>query len=127
MIVTKSFYISTSKGTDLVNIGHDVRGLVREAKVENGWVTVACRHPGASVATLANDAKTLAEVREGLTNPFPLRLLLPAILTVPVEQGKIGCEPWQELFLIDFDPSGRRREVTVQIFSETEVSKGRCS
>lgn len=121
MVTFKSFFVGTTKGVDLINIGHDVRGFIREAKLENGSVTVSFRQSGAALALLPNDGKGSAEVQQGLESiPPALRHLLPPSLALPVERGKLFFEPWQELFLIDFEPSARRREVVVQLFSEGE-------
>ena len=129
MFQTRSFFFGTTTGVDLINIGHDVRGFLRESRAENGMVTVGFRHPGASVALLAADGKKGAEeIQQALKGSFPapLRSLLPQSLTLPVEGGKVVCDPWQEIFLVDYEAVGRRREVVVQIFTETpEPAKGR--
>ncbi len=121
MLHQRSFFVGTTKGIDLINIGHDVRSMIREVNLQSGVVTVAIRTPGAVVAILPNDRKSLAELQEGLAAiSAPLRSLLPPTLTIPVEQGKMSFEPWQELFLVDFDASGRRREMVLQLFSPPE-------
>jgi thiamine phosphate synthase YjbQ (UPF0047 family) len=124
MFTLKSFYIGTSKGVDIINIGHDIRGLIRDSRMENGSVTVSCRLPGALIAILASQGKEAQELKSSikgtLENEFPasIRHLLPSCVTVPVDKGKLVFEPWQEIFLVDFDEGGRRREIVVQLSTE---------
>ncbi|MBI2083157.1 MAG: YjbQ family protein [Deltaproteobacteria bacterium] len=130
MLSLKSFYVGTSREVDVINIGHDVRGFVREAKIENGLVTVACRLPGGGVALLTTDGKAVQQIREQVKKDFSQSLsagfkyLLPPALSVPIENGKMIFEPWQDLYLVDFEASGRRREVVIQIFSEPKEQAG---
>lgn len=128
MFLTRSFYFGTSKAIDLIRIGHDVRGFLRESRVESGLVLVSPRHPGAAVVVLASEGKVVEELSQALRESFPphLHVLLPVSLTLAVEGGKIVGDPWQELYLIDYETVGRRREVVVQIFMESaEAQKGK--
>ncbi len=43
---------------------------------------------------------------------------------MPFEKGKMLIEPWQEIFLIDYDGSGRRREFKVHVSAETPPPAG---
>ncbi len=125
MIVVKNFYIDTSKGMDLINIGHEVRQVVREAKADNGMVTVMSPFGGAAVAVMEPDVK-VEEIKRGL-EPFVanhlIRCLLPRSVSIPIEKGRMMIEPWQEIFLINFDSSGKRREFRVHLFSEKAEKK----
>lgn len=129
MLTFKSFFVGTTKGIDVINIGHDLRGLLREAKLESGMANIAFRQPRAALALLANDSKTVAELKSelGSSTLTAILPLLPPLLTIPIEKGKLSFEPWQDLFLVDYDTIGRRREVLVQFYSETAepAPKGR--
>lgn len=122
MALTKSFYIGTTKEVDVVTVGHDVRGFIREARLEEGFAVIGCRLPGAVLVLLPTEGKGLAEAREGIRKLFQtesiggLRHLLPPSLTIPIEQGKMHFEPWQEIYLVDHELSGRRREVVVSLY-----------
>lgn len=124
MFSLKSFYVGTSREVDVINIGHDVRGFVREAKIESGLITVGCRLPGGGIALLTTEGQAFQTIREQvkkeLSQNFPpgLRYLLPPTLSFPMEDGKMIFEPWQDLYLVDFETAGRRREIVVQLFSE---------
>jgi thiamine phosphate synthase YjbQ (UPF0047 family) len=121
MILLKNFFVDATKGLDLLKIIHEVRRVVKEGNTENGSVTVVIPSPGAGLAVLdPNDRpedlkKTLeAQMASGL-----IKILLPKTLTIPFEKYKMMIEPWQELYLIDYDTSGRRREFKVQVEAET--------
>lgn len=117
MIVLKSFYVDATKGIDLINIGHEVRQAIREAKMEEGQVLVLVPHPGAAAVAMEPDVKA-GEIKKGL-EPFLqnqlIRCLLPRSLVLPVDKGRMSIEPWQEVFLIDYETTGKRREFRVQL------------
>lgn len=126
MILLKSFYADATKGVDLINIGHEVRQAIREAKTEAGQVLIAIPFPGAALAVLEPDAKK-DDLRKGL-QPFLenglARCLLAKSLVLPIEKGRMTIEPWQEVFLIDYDTTGKRREFRVQVsWEQKEVSE----
>ncbi len=89
MLSLKSFFIGTTREIDLINIGHDVRGLIREAKLEAGTVLVTIKMPGAGVAIFSSEGKEISAVKKTLAESFPapLRPLLPVSLQIPVEKG----------------------------------------
>jgi thiamine phosphate synthase YjbQ (UPF0047 family) len=124
MILIKSFYVDATKGVDLINIGHEVRQAIREAKVEEGQVLIAVPFPGAALAVLEPDAKK-EELKKGFQLESGLaRSLLAKSLILPIEKGRMSIEPWQEVFLIDYDTAGKRREFRVQVsWEQKEVSE----
>ncbi|MBI2066581.1 MAG: YjbQ family protein [Deltaproteobacteria bacterium] len=131
MITLKSFYVGTTADIDLINIGHDVRSFIRETKLDSGAVTVLSRLSGAALVVLPIEGKAAADLRASLKQEFArslpasLRPLWPASLTIPIEKGRFIFEPWQDLFLLDYEPSAKRREVVVQLASvEPEPQTG---
>lgn len=111
MIQLKSFYVPTTTGVDLIVIGHEIRGFVREAGVgKNGWATLMAPQPGATFG-VGSRGVTLETIKR-----------VPS-LVVPVMGGNLMIDPWQEVFLIDEETSGRRREFFVQLFLEEEAKK----
>jgi thiamine phosphate synthase YjbQ (UPF0047 family) len=124
MILTKNFYVDATKGLDLLNIIHEVRRVVREANTENGTVTVVIPNPGAAVAVLdtgdpAFKSDDLKKALEPYLSNGLIRCFLPKSVVVPFEKGKLLIEPFQEIFVIDYETSGRRREFKVQVTAET--------
>lgn len=123
MILTKNFYIDATKGLDFLKIIHEVRRVVKEANTENGTATVVIPHPGAAVAVLetGDPAFKLEDLKKAL-EPYIanqlIRCLLPKSVVIPFEKGKLQIEPFQEIFVIDYENSGKRREFRVQVTAD---------
>ena len=117
MLLTKSFYIDVTTTLDVINIGHEVRRAVRENRVEHGQITLVIPNPGAAVAVMESDCKipNIKKGLEGFLASGVISSLIPKTLVLPVEAGRMSIEPWQEVFLIDYDTSARRREFRVQL------------
>lgn len=122
MLLLRSFYVNTTEGVDIINIGHELRSTMKEAKMERGGVTITVPHPGAGVVMMAGD-EIRGDLRENL-KPYLANGVMPSFLArslvVPVEQGRMIIEPWQEVFLIDYTSSGKRREFKVQLHWEAK-------
>jgi len=123
MILIKSFYVDATKGLDLLNVIHEVRRVVREANTENGTATVVIPHPGAAVVVLdTGDPATKPEDLKKALEPYLanqlIRCLLPKSTVIPFEKGRLLIEPFQEIFVIDYDTSGKRREFKVQVTAD---------
>lgn len=126
MILTKNFYVDTTAGVDLINIGHEVRRVVKEANAQEGSLTVLVPSPGGAVLMMEQDEK-VEEIRKHLQTFLAnglIRCLLPKSLVVTVERGRLSSDPWQEIFLIDYEARVKRREFRVQVFVETPPKKG---
>lgn len=86
--------------------------MVKEGSVgKNGWVTLMAPQPGATFGvgprgSSPNRGASL-EVVKGVPS-----------LVIPVMGGRLVIEPWQEIFLIDEDKGGKRREFFIQMFVE---------
>lgn len=121
MILIKNFFVDATKGLDLLKIIHEIRRVVKEANTENGTVTIVIPNPGAGLAVLDPTEKPedLKKTLEPQLASGLIRFLLPKSLVMPFEKGKFLMEPWQEVFLIDYDTSGRRREFKVHVSAET--------
>ncbi len=126
MITIKNFYVDTTKKVDVVPVGHEVRALIREAKAEKGWVILQAPTSGASFLSLENQEKKvegLKKALEGFSIKDLFSCFLPGSFCLLVEKGKLTIDPWQEVFLVDYEVSGRRREYSIQVYSEA-VTEG---
>src|SRR3990167_8777569 len=117
MLLIRNFFVDTTKGLDLLKIIHEVRRVVKEANTENGTVTVVIVNPGAGLAIL-DPLEKFEEIKKALEPQVAsglIRSLLPKSLVLPFEKGKLLIEPCQEIFLIDYDTTARRREFKVHV------------
>ncbi|GEM_PF-2701974 len=123
MIINKSFYVDTTPAIDLLTITHEVRRVVLEGKSDTGWVTIIITNPGAGVVMMEKEGTFGTDLQKSLA-PFlkdqVIRCLIPRSVVIPIEKGRMMMEPWQEVILIDFETTGRRREFRVQLFGETK-------
>ena len=111
MFLLKNFYLDTTKGIDILSIGHEIRRVIREAKAESGLVTVAVPFAGACLIVMEKDEKKMEERKKS----FKGDEFMAKSLTIPIDKGELVTHPWQDVFLIDYETSGRRREFKVQV------------
>ncbi len=124
----KSFYLHTTPGIDVLNVGHEVRRALLEGAQEEGQVLMVIPHPGAGLVIMELEAppaqldqlkkELLTFQQNGL-----IRCFLPKSIVLPFEKGRMSMEPWQDLFLIDYDTSGKRREFRVQVSAPEKDKK----
>ncbi|QQR79762.1 MAG: YjbQ family protein [Deltaproteobacteria bacterium] len=125
MMVSKTYYVDTTKSIDILLISHEIRRLVQETRPEIGQVSVIVPFPGAGLAVFDKDVSREVLVKElapYLKNQL-IHVLLPKSMTLLIEKGKLANDPWQDIFLIDYDTSSRRREF--RVFSETAAAAGK--
>lgn len=107
MIFIKNFYCNSQGSGSKTSLIHDVRSVLRESKVPAGLVTIYA--PMGKAGVTAASKKEIDE--EGLSP-------VSRSLTLPFNQGELLLDPWQEVFLVDYDSSSRRREVTVHVMGD---------
>ncbi len=120
MIVFKSFYVDTTKGLDLINIMHEIRRVIGEAAADVGSVTIAVPSAGAGLLIVDQvDGKESAKKGlEPLLSSRQIAYLLPKTMHLPVEKGKMPFELRQDVVLVDYEATAKRREFIVQVFAE---------
>ena len=117
-MASKNYFISTTPHLDLFMISHEIRLTLREGQVDTGYVLVSLPTGGAGLLVIEKGADSdIKKLISQETTKVLLRILLPKATVLPVEKGKLLMDPWQEVYLVDYDNSGRRREFWVQTFS----------
>lgn len=122
MFLLRNFFVNTTAGIDIVNISHEIRSVLRESKVEKGTMTLLVPQEGAGVVALeaGKPVEGLKKELESYPEKGLLKLLIPKTLAMPLEQGKMLSDPWEEVFLVDYGSLARRREFRVQVFWEAK-------
>lgn len=139
LTLLKSFYAATSAGTDVVNIHPDVDRSVREARVQEGLLTIGVRGWEAAVGICEYSEGGVARLKELMAEWLTVKskepikgsagrsysvpgtlasLCFGTTLTVPINQGRLLMEPWLSVVLFDFASQGRRREYYVHILGD---------
>ncbi len=132
-----------SEAPEFIDITDEVLDAVQSSGIQEGTVTVFCRHTTAAVKINENEPLLLEDMARFLEraapreddyrhNDFVIRtvnmtedecpnghahcqhLLLSASETIPISSGEALLGRWQRVFLIELDRP-RRREVVVQV------------
>lgn len=143
MIFLKSYFINTSSGVDLLPITSDVRYAIRDGHGKNGLVTVVVPGPGAAVSAFESIPELIEELKiafeifagedvQGIDKRKEQVAIAPRVqaamvgrsITLPIAESKLVLNPYEEIFLIDFEKRPKRREFIVQVFSEEPQTSG---
>lgn len=91
-------------------------------------VLISIPFPGAGLVVLTVngvDSKALTQELEAFQKKGLLSCFLPCSLTLPVDKGKLTIDPWQDIYLIDYESSGKRREFQVKVQGEGGGAEGK--
>lgn len=128
----------TTRGKGLTMITHQVCDWVRETGIENGLLTLWCRHTSASLTVQENADPTVQqdiasffddlvpESRDYIHDyegaddmPAHLRTMLTDIqLSIPVLDGEPVLGTWQGLYVFEHRRQPHRREVVLHLLGE---------
>jgi secondary thiamine-phosphate synthase enzyme len=133
---SKTIQVATEKPFDFVQIDEEVKKVVMESKVKNGFVLLQSPHNTATVICNENDPTVLQDMERVLRNLLPddfswshsyegidnarahqAVALLGHTHWVPLENGQLQLGTWQSLFLVEFF-QGRTRKVKVTVVGE---------
>lgn len=133
--LTRQIELSTDGDADIVDITRAVAEAASASGVEEGTVTVFVRGSTAAVTTMEYEPGGVHDLQALLDRLVPVsgdyehnRLnhdtnshahqrasLIGPSETIPLLSGRLALGTWQQLVLIDFDDSPRRRTVVVQV------------
>jgi secondary thiamine-phosphate synthase enzyme len=137
-VVTKSFSVKTKGDTDIIDLTNQVVKALKNAKLNNGILTVFVPGSTAGITTteyepgLLKDLPALFEKLIPKSGHYYHNLtwgdgngyahvraaLLKSFFTVPFVNGEMILGTWQQIILVDFDNRHRNREIVVQIIGE---------
>ena len=138
MIQTVRLHLPTSGQGDAHDITMKVAGALKESGLHSGVVTVFVTGSTAAVTTIEFEPGAVSDFNRLFEQLAPRRAeyrhhlrwgddngsshvraaLLGPSLTVPFVDGALTLGTWQQIMLIEFDTSARRREVVVQIMGD---------
>lgn len=140
MIFVKNYFVNTTQEIDFISIIHEVRYTIRDSNVKDGLLTIITPGAGAGVLILEpikeviDSIKVVFETLGGETDaeavdkrkervyvmPRVLASIIGRDISIPIRKGELLLEPYEEVFLIDFDKKVRRREFYMQVMSIPE-------
>ena len=127
-----------TSGQGLVEITRDITRWVAEQGMEQGLLTLFCRHTSASlliqenaapevrtdlqdwIARLAPESGHYAHYDEGPDDmPAHLRSVLTGVhLSIPLIKGRLALGTWQGIYLFEHRHRPHRREVALHLLGE---------
>jgi secondary thiamine-phosphate synthase enzyme len=132
----KIIFISTHKRNALYDITEEVRGIVKDNKIQNGLVHIYVRHATAAIMIQENwDESVQTDVVDLLSKLIPKGVwkhdeqdnngdahLKSGIVgpseTVPIIEGELALGRWQNIFLCEFDGPKSKREILVTLIAD---------
>ena len=131
----KIISISTSAHNGLYDITEEVRAIVAQSKVQEGFVNVYVQGATAAIMIQENwDDSVQTDVINLLKELIPAGVWLhdrqdgngdahlkAGIVgpseTIPIVNGKLGLSTWQNIFVCEFDGPRSRRNIVVTVIS----------
>jgi secondary thiamine-phosphate synthase enzyme len=138
MIRTARFQLSTSGQGDAHDVTGKATAALKDAGLKSGVMTLFVTGSTAAVTTIEFEpgavsdfnrlfeqlAPRAAEYRHHLRwgddngSSHVRAALLGPSLTIPFVEGALTLGTWQQIMVLEFDTSARRREVVVQMIGE---------
>ncbi len=138
MVRTGTLDLATEGHGQVVDITDAVRGVLEEAQVLNGIVTVFCPGATGAVTTIEYERGVVRDFQRLFDEIAPPEAqymhnqqrgddnghshiraaLLGPSLTVPFSDGRLTLGTWQHIVFVDFDVRPRQRRLVVQIVGE---------
>ncbi len=129
---TKSFFITTSKEEEGIDITNQVIEIVKNSGIRNGLCNIYLRHATASIIINEGfDPNIMKDILKELNNIIPRTgwlhdridnnahahiksSIMGSSITIPIINNELMLGRWQGILLLEFD-GPRKREVIVSI------------
>ena len=138
MVATTHITVNTSGQGDARDLTGEVARAVASAGLTAGTVTVFVTGSTAGVTTIEFEPGVVSDLDRALEGVAPRHAgyrhhlrwgddngsshvraaIVGPSLTVPVVGGRLALGQWQQVVLVEFDTSARRRDVVVQMVGE---------
>lgn len=136
MIFLKSYFVNTTAEVDFLPITSDVNYAIRDGQGKDGLVTIVVPSGRAAITVFEPLPEVISELKSALEifagegketadkrkeqvfiAPRVQTAMLGRSLTIPIKDAKLVLDPYEEIYLIDFDKKAHRREFIVQVMS----------
>ena len=138
MVVTSKLTVPTKGQGDAHNLTGRIADAVTESGVQSGIVTVFVVGSTAAVTTIEFEPGAVADFNRLFEELAPRNAdyahherwgddngsshvraaLLGPSLTVPFVNGELTLGTWQQIMLVEFDTSSRKRELVIQVMGD---------
>lgn len=134
-IKVEKFTISTKGFDDLIDITSKISNIVLSTGIKEGIANISVTASTASLITIENEPGLAIDLPRLLDNMVPINkiyqhdtvwydgnayahlkaVLLGNNITLPITDGKLELNTWQQVILIDFDNKPRIRQIVMSI------------
>jgi secondary thiamine-phosphate synthase enzyme len=138
MVTTTRLHLSTSGQGDAHDITAKTAAALTESGLKAGVMTVFVTGSTAAVTTIEFEPGAVSDFNRLFEQLAPRRAeyrhhlrwgddngsshvraaLLGPSLTIPFVDGKLTLGTWQQIMVVEFDTSARRREIVVQMIGD---------
>ena len=135
MTYSETVSLTTKGFSDMIDLTHQVNGVIDRSGIKDGLVTVFCPGSTGSVTTIEYESGVLKDLQKAIEKIAPSNIsydhdrrwgdgngfshvraaLMKPSLTIPLIQGRITLGTWQQIVFIDFDNRRRERSLVVHI------------
>ena len=130
--------VSTTSGTDIIDITPQVIDAVDRSEIRNGAVIVFIPGSTAALTTIEYESGVINDLKKAIERLAPKDLyyehnerwgdgngyshvrsaLLGPSLHIPIIDGRLALGTWQQIVLTDFDNRSRKRQIILQMLGE---------
>ena len=130
--------MQTTGKTDVIDVTHQVMGEVGKSNVKEGAVSLFIPGSTAALTTIEFESGAINDLKKTIEKMAPEDIyyehnerwgdgngyshvraaIFGASLCIPIVEGKMTLGTWQQIVLLDFDNSPRKRRIVVQISGE---------
>ncbi len=134
--------ITTTAGTDILDLTEAVAAEVQGTGVRQGLLTLFITGSTAAVTTIEYESGAVHDLRAALERLFPQDLdyahdrrwgdgngyahvraaFLQPTLSIPIDPGQLQLGTWQQIVLLDFDNRPRQRRIRGQVLGFTPAN-----
>ncbi len=137
MFALETFFLemSTTAGTDILDLTHLVQESVGSSGIAQGLVHLFISGSTAALTTIEFESGVVNDLRSAIERLFPQDIpyehdrrwgdgngyahvraaFLKPGLSIPLADGKLALGTWQQIVLLDFDNRPRRRRIRGQV------------
>jgi secondary thiamine-phosphate synthase enzyme len=137
MFTLETFFLemSTTAGTDILDLTHRVQELVGSSGIAQGLVHLFISGSTAALTTIEYESGVVNDLRVAIERLFPQNIpyehdrrwgdgngyahvraaFFKPSLTIPLEDGRLALGTWQQIVLLDFDNRPRQRSIRGQV------------
>jgi secondary thiamine-phosphate synthase enzyme len=127
--------VSTTAGTDILDLTDAVTARIRETGVAEGLLTLFISGSTAALSTIEFESGVVNDLRAAIQRLFPQDIpyehdrrwgdgngyahvraaFLKPSLSIPISEGRLLLGTWQQIVLLDFDNRPRQRRIQGQV------------